>query len=350
MKGMKDLNAELPKHPSEDGFRAAEALMRRAPAIREKTLGPEHPDTIDTIEELAVCYKWHDDHDGADPLLRRLLAIREKTLGPDDPQVADALDTLATHALDQGKYREAEPHLRRVLVIREKARRTQPDDQAAREAEERCARDLRKAVRSAEVMEDPRRRPTEDDLKYLNSLSFARPWPDLFSLFSSTRVQVLDQSVGDAGLVHIRGLVNAEHLHVNARRITDLGLVHIEGLTALKELTLIGSKIHGPGLAHLQRMTDLEDLNLGACFLLDDAGLAHLPLLPRLKNLTLDYTQISDAGLTHLERLPALEELSVEETNITAERIEKLKQTRPGLKLKHSKRPDEGALFAVPVP
>jgi tetratricopeptide (TPR) repeat protein len=334
LKSVENPGAEVPKTPLADDYSAAEALLERALAIREKSLGPQHPDTIETIETLANLYNWHDDHAHADPLLRRLLAIREKALGPDNPDVADTLGSLAIRAKEQGKYRDAESLLRRAVAIQEKAARAKPDDKEAQKAAEWCARELHKAVHSAQVMEDPGLRPTEGDLKFFNGLKSSTKEPNLASLFNGMRVQVLDDSVADADLVHLRGLVNAEHLTIwCSGKITDAGLVHFQQLTRLKELTLTGSGIRGPGLVHLKGLTELEWLSLGAARSLDDNGLANLPTLPRLKKLDLAYTQISDTGLAHLERLPALQTLTVDKSKITKAGIEKLQRERPGLKV-----------------
>jgi tetratricopeptide repeat protein len=53
--------------------------------VREKVLGPEHPDTAYTLNSLAgLC---HDQGDlvGARPLFERALAIRNRVLGPQHP-------------------------------------------------------------------------------------------------------------------------------------------------------------------------------------------------------------------------------------------------------------------------
>src|SRR5262249_29540651 len=67
----------------------------------------------------------------ADLLLKRALAIKEKELGPDHPDVAIAMTDLATLYLDQGKYAEAEPMFERALAIREKALGTDHPDVAS---------------------------------------------------------------------------------------------------------------------------------------------------------------------------------------------------------------------------
>ena len=51
------------------------------------------------------------------PLYRRALAIAEKALGPDHPDVAQSLNNLAELYHDQANYAEAEPLHRRALAI-----------------------------------------------------------------------------------------------------------------------------------------------------------------------------------------------------------------------------------------
>ncbi len=58
-------------------------------AIREKALGPEHPDTAGSLNNLAVLYRAMGDYAKAEPLYRRALAIREKALGKEHPDTAN---------------------------------------------------------------------------------------------------------------------------------------------------------------------------------------------------------------------------------------------------------------------
>ena len=57
----------------------------------------------------------------AEPLYKRAIAIDEKALGPDHPDVAIDLNNLAELYHDQGRTAEAKLLLKRVLAIREKA-------------------------------------------------------------------------------------------------------------------------------------------------------------------------------------------------------------------------------------
>jgi tetratricopeptide (TPR) repeat protein len=98
----------------------AEPLFRWALAIREKVLGPEHPDTISSLNNLAGILVPLRELDKAEPLLRRALAICKK-FAPELPLTATSLNNLASVFEDQGKFKEAEILYRQALAIREKA-------------------------------------------------------------------------------------------------------------------------------------------------------------------------------------------------------------------------------------
>ena len=76
-------------------YAEAEPLYKRSLAIREKALGPDHPDVAQSLNNLAVLYVDQGRYADAEPLYKRSLAIREKALGPDHPDVAIALNNLA---------------------------------------------------------------------------------------------------------------------------------------------------------------------------------------------------------------------------------------------------------------
>ena len=54
-------------------------------AIREKVLGPEHPNTATSINNLAGLLRTTGRYEEAEPLYRRALAICEKVLGKEHP-------------------------------------------------------------------------------------------------------------------------------------------------------------------------------------------------------------------------------------------------------------------------
>jgi tetratricopeptide (TPR) repeat protein len=107
-------------------FAEAEPLFKRALAIREKALGPDHRWVATSLNNLAELYRAQGRYAEAEPLHKRALSIRTKMLGPDHPYVAVSLGNLASLYKDQGRYAEAEQRFQRALAIFEKARG--PDD------------------------------------------------------------------------------------------------------------------------------------------------------------------------------------------------------------------------------
>jgi CHAT domain-containing protein len=102
-------------------YAKAEPLFEHALAIREKALGPEHPDTAQSLNNLAVLYQATGAYAKVEPLYQRALAIREKALGPEDPYTASTLNNLAELYKATGAYAKAEPLYQRALAINEKA-------------------------------------------------------------------------------------------------------------------------------------------------------------------------------------------------------------------------------------
>jgi hypothetical protein len=85
--GTGDLLTSLGKyrHSALAAYGQAEQFFERALAIREKALGPEHPDTAASLSNLAAPLREQRDLAGAWPLYERALAICEKVLGPEQP-------------------------------------------------------------------------------------------------------------------------------------------------------------------------------------------------------------------------------------------------------------------------
>ena len=75
---------------------AALPLYERALAIKEATLGAQHPDTATSLNNLAGLYDSTGNYDAALPLYERALAIREATLGAQHPDTAISLNNLAS--------------------------------------------------------------------------------------------------------------------------------------------------------------------------------------------------------------------------------------------------------------
>ena len=123
-----------PKHPdtaasvnnlailleSSAAYEEARRLYERALAISEDVLGPEHPDTAACLSNLAGLLHSTGAHEEARPLYERALAILEKVLGPEHPDTATGLNNLAVLLQSTGTHEEARPLFERALAIREK--------------------------------------------------------------------------------------------------------------------------------------------------------------------------------------------------------------------------------------
>jgi len=99
---------------------AARSLYERALAIRERVRGPNHPDTAASLSHLAGLLWQEGDVAAVRPLLERALDIWERVLGPDHPDTPKGLGNLAAVLLDQGELAAAKSLYQRSLDIRER--------------------------------------------------------------------------------------------------------------------------------------------------------------------------------------------------------------------------------------
>jgi tetratricopeptide (TPR) repeat protein len=96
-------------------------LFQRALAIREQQLGPDHPHTASSLNNLAELYRAQGKYEQAEPLFQRALAILEQQLGPDHPDTALSVWYLAVLSERQQQYEQAASLYQRALSIDEHA-------------------------------------------------------------------------------------------------------------------------------------------------------------------------------------------------------------------------------------
>ncbi|KAF8536533.1 hypothetical protein BDD12DRAFT_781369 [Trichophaea hybrida] len=101
-------------------YEQAEQMNRRALEGREKVLGPDHPDTMTSVNNLAQVLQSQGKCEQAEQMNRRVLEGREKVLEPDHPDTLTSVNNLALVLQSQGKYEQAEQINRRALEGREK--------------------------------------------------------------------------------------------------------------------------------------------------------------------------------------------------------------------------------------
>ncbi|KAH6989834.1 putative kinesin [Ilyonectria destructans] len=101
-------------------YKEAEQIKRRALDASEKVLGREHPSTLTSISNLALVLRYQGKYKEAEQINRRALDAREKVLGRQHPDTLTSISNLALVLQYQGKYGEAEQMNRRALDAREK--------------------------------------------------------------------------------------------------------------------------------------------------------------------------------------------------------------------------------------
>ncbi len=72
-------------------------------------LGEDHPDTLASLNNLALLYKKQGRYEEAEPLHIQALEKCRAVLGEDHPDTLGSLNNLAALYGSQGRYAEAEP-------------------------------------------------------------------------------------------------------------------------------------------------------------------------------------------------------------------------------------------------
>ena len=105
---------------SKGDYAGAEPLYRRAMDTFDRVLGSEHPHTLGSVSNLAGLLSSKGDYAGAEPLSRRALQGRDRVLGPEHPDTLVSVRTLAALLDNIGDYAGAEPLFRRALQGRDR--------------------------------------------------------------------------------------------------------------------------------------------------------------------------------------------------------------------------------------
>jgi Flp pilus assembly protein TadD len=86
---------------------------------QERILGPEHPHTLASLNNLALLLSNKGDSDAAEPLYRRALEAQERILGPEHPDTLRSVKNLAMLLNATGRLAEA------VVLLRERAAKSE---------------------------------------------------------------------------------------------------------------------------------------------------------------------------------------------------------------------------------
>ena len=99
-------------------FAVSESLLQRGYDTRRRVLGPENPDTLNSMIALAWTLRHEGRYADAEKLQRETLEIRTRVLGPENPETIASMGNLAVTLDDEGHYADAEKLQRQVLDFR----------------------------------------------------------------------------------------------------------------------------------------------------------------------------------------------------------------------------------------
>ena len=100
-------------------FPESKILLSDVLKAHERTLGAEHPHTLVSVNDLAVCLEAMGLRKDAEPLYRRALEASERTLGAEHPDTLLSINNLAVCLRAMGLLKDAEPLYRRALEAQE---------------------------------------------------------------------------------------------------------------------------------------------------------------------------------------------------------------------------------------
>ena len=101
-------------------YEVAEQVDRQALGGREKVLGPEHPDTLTSVGNLAVVLWRQGKYEEAERMNRRALDGREKVLGPEHPDTLTSMNNLTFVYKAQGRDGDAESLMVKCVQLRQR--------------------------------------------------------------------------------------------------------------------------------------------------------------------------------------------------------------------------------------
>jgi tetratricopeptide (TPR) repeat protein len=261
----RDLMLEADRFHSLGDYAQARPLYERVLEIREKALGPGHPDTAESLNNLAVLLQAQGDFTGARPLFERALSIRENVFGPGHPGTAESLNNLAGLLRSQGNVTGARPMFERALVIREKMLGPQHPDTAASlvnlasllQAQGELVRARRLYRRALKILEKVLGPEHPDTAKGINNLAgLLQAQGDLTSarLLFERALRVSDKAFGPdhpntaTSLNNLAGVLQAQGNLTGARPLFERALAikekvldprHPDTATGLNNLALL---------------------------------------------------------------------------------------------------------------
>ncbi|GMG13315.1 unnamed protein product [Aspergillus oryzae] len=103
---------------SDGRWKEAEELGVHVLELSKQVLGPEHPDTLTSMADLASTYRNQGRWKEAEKMEVQVLELDKQVLGPEHPNTMTIMANLALTYSDQGQWKEAEELEVQVLELR----------------------------------------------------------------------------------------------------------------------------------------------------------------------------------------------------------------------------------------
>jgi non-specific serine/threonine protein kinase/serine/threonine-protein kinase len=101
----------------EGQYAEAEKMERQALVNERRILGPEDPLTIETMGNLAFIVQGTGHFDEGEKLAREVIAVATRQLGPESAPALQSMSYLGAALWNQGRYTEAEQEYRKLLDV-----------------------------------------------------------------------------------------------------------------------------------------------------------------------------------------------------------------------------------------
>jgi tetratricopeptide (TPR) repeat protein len=98
---------------------AAAPIYQRSLEVQQKTLGPEHGDTLMTVQNLAIAYLSSGQLEKSLSMVDELVPVQRRRFGSNDVRMGTFLSVIALEMLKHRQYARAEELSRECLAIRE---------------------------------------------------------------------------------------------------------------------------------------------------------------------------------------------------------------------------------------
>jgi hypothetical protein len=172
----KKWQAERAKYPQGKTQTPELVLLRLEETLkrRQAKLGPDHPDTLNTMNQLGVAYWSKKQLDRSIPLFEGALKLSEKKLGRDDPFTLRMVANLGVNYKDAGRLKEALALLEEAYAASKKHSQLRWVVQPLLEAYTRAGQPTEKAKRViADLLADARKQLAKDSPQLASPLAVA---------------------------------------------------------------------------------------------------------------------------------------------------------------------------------